>query len=106
MKKDTDSLTLRIPKSIAVELADGMEIAEHAIECMREEGFRDATNAFLQLRSSVAEQSGVTADDLEAYASALRRTAHLLGKELPKYFPELSRAAQRGHVDEDDMGFI
>ena len=103
MKKDSDTITLRIPKSIAVELADSMDIAEHAIECMQQE---DPTEAFTQLRTSVAEHSGVTLDDLEAYAGALRRTAHLLGKELPKHFPELSRASQRGHYDEDEMGFI
>ena len=103
MNKDPSTIALKIPKSIAVELADGMEIAEHALECMKEP---DPSAIFAQLCSDVANHSGVTPSDLAAYASAFRRVSHLLSKELPKHFPELSRAAQRGHLDEEEMGFI
>ena len=103
MRENPDLVVLKIPRSVAVDFADAMDIAENAFECMKQ---TDPAKDFMQLCSDVEEHSGVTQEDLSAYASAFRRVSHTLSKELPKHFPELSRAAQRGHLDEEDMGFI
>lgn len=104
MKTTNENISLNIPKDMAVELADGMQIGQFALECFASE---HPKNVLMQVCEQFGDdEEGVSKSDLEDYARALGRAVHLLGKELPKHFPELSRASRRGIVDDEDMGFI
>lgn len=100
MKDKPKSISLPIPTECAIDLADGLDLAELALSCLM---YDAPDRKFGELVVGVAEM-GITKEDLQSSLSAIGRVKMKLGRELPKHFPELSRAARRGQDQAEQEG--
>lgn len=82
---------LKISSEVALSLADALDLTEQLVK----QELGDLPNE----QMDEAERAAMR-EDLDMQLAAVRSTLLKLGKELPKHFPELSRAARRGQVDE------
>jgi|TARA_R110002012_G_scaffold308660_1_gene515040 hypothetical protein len=98
MKNSESFVQLSIPAHLAVDFADGLDIAASAMECVAS---KSVERSFGDLMMQLAE-SGTTQEDMDTSVSALKVVRMMLGRELPKHFPELSRAARRGQLETED----
>lgn len=82
---------LHLTSQVALSLADALDLAEqvvkHELGELPNEQMDETERAELR-------------EDLDMQLAAVRSTLLKLGKELPKHFPELSRASRRGQLDE------
>jgi hypothetical protein len=108
MQTDAPNITIQLAPDSALNLADALDITveflemelaeERQIEADIAAGRGDADQRSQEEKDRVA---GLI-DDLSQQIGAVRCAQLRLGRELPKHFPELSRAERRAKDNEED----
>ena len=101
MQTEPASITLELAPELALNLADALDITVQYLELELEDE-RQLSEDGTEPTEDEQEQSAQLQTDLEHQIGASRFALMRIGRELPKHFPELSRAARRGHTDQDE----
>jgi|TARA_R110000824_G_scaffold105425_8_gene249575 hypothetical protein len=101
MQTESTLVTLELAPEIALNLADALDITVQYLELELEDE-RQLSEDGSEPTEYEQKQSAELQGDLEQQIGASRFALMHLGRELPKHFPELSRAARRAKETDED----
>jgi|TARA_R110002060_G_scaffold28413_5_gene38441 hypothetical protein len=101
MQTQPSNISLELAPESALNLADALDVAVQYLELELEDE-RQLSEDGSEATEDENHESVQAQLDLEQQIGAMRYALLRLGRELPKHFPELSRAERRGQNSEDD----